>query len=142
MDELVLEKKIDSILRYLERIEGRIPEHKQQFLDDLDAQDVIVLNLTRIIQLCVDIAMHMIANTNIEAPQTMSESFDKLERLKIVDENIADKMKKSVGFRNIAVHNYNELDLDLTFDIASKHIGDFRKFVKQIVGFSRMDKTE
>ena len=65
--------------------------------------------------------------------------FDKLERLKIIDKKLADKLKKSVGFRNIAVHNYDELDLDLTFDIASKHIDDFRNFIKRVVehdGFS------
>ncbi len=103
MDEIVLEKKVDSILRCIQRIESRVPPEKEQFMKDLDAQDVVVLNLTRIIQLCVDLAMHMIANTNIDTPQTMSESFNKLERLNIIDKKIADKLKRSVGFRNIAV---------------------------------------
>jgi len=136
MDELVLEKKIDSILRCIQRVESRIPSTKEEFIEDLDAQDVIVLNLTRIIQLCVDIAMHVIAQTNIDAPQTMSQSFERLKRLNIVDKNLADKLKKSVGFRNIAVHNYDELDLDLTFDIASKHINDFKSFIKQITALT------
>lgn len=136
MDELVLEKKIDSILRCIQRIQSRIPLEREQFKQDLDAQDVVVLNLTRIIQLCVDIAMHVIAQTNIDAPQTMSQSFSKLERLDIIDKKLADKLKKSVGFRNIAVHNYDELDLDITFDIASKHIDDFRNFIKLITAFN------
>lgn len=132
MDELVLEKKIDSMLRCIQRIESRLPPTKEQFIKDLDAQDVIVLNLTRIIQLCVDIAMHVIAQTNIDAPQTMSQSFEKLERINVIDKRLSEKLKKSVGFRNIAVHNYDDLDLDLTFDIANKHINDFRNFIKQI----------
>ncbi len=132
MDKLVLDKKIDAMLRCIDRIETRIPAQKQQFIQDLDAQDIIVLNLTRIIQLCVDIAMHVIAQTNVDAPQTMSQSFSQLEKLNIIDKKLTDKLKKSVGFRNIAIHNYSELDLDLTFDIASKHIGDFKQFIKQI----------
>ncbi len=142
MDELVLEKKIDSILRCIQRVESRIPSTKEEFIEDLDAQDVIVLNLTRIIQLCVDIAMHVIAQTNIDAPQTMSQSFERLKRFNIVDKNLADKLKKSVGFRNIAVHNYDELDLDLTFDIASKHINDFKSFIKQISNYSASSQNE
>ncbi len=133
MDKLVLDKKIDSILRCIQRVESRIPAQKEQFLKDVDAQDILVLNLTRIIQLCVDIAMHVIAQSNVAAPETMSQSFSQLEKLNIIDKKLADKLKKSVGFRNVAVHNYGELDLSLTFDIGSKHIDDFRQFIKQII---------
>jgi uncharacterized protein YutE (UPF0331/DUF86 family) len=77
--------------------------------------------------------MHIIAQSNIDTPQTMSQSFTRLEQLNIIDKNLAEKLKKSVGFRNIAVHNYDELDLNLTFDIASEHINDFKDFIKQII---------
>ena len=133
MDKLVRDKKIDSILRCINRIESRLPETKKLFLQDLDAQDVVVLNLTRVIQLCVDIAMHIIAQSNTESPQTMSQSFVKLEQLGVLDKMLANKMQKSVGFRNIAVHNYDVLDLALTFDIANLHIQDFRSFIKQVI---------
>ena len=133
MDELVLEKKIDSVIRCLRRIENRLPQEKIQFLKDLDAQDVVVLNLTRAIQLCVDIAMHVIANSDAITPQTMSESFTILEKLGVIDQNISIKMKKSVGFRNIAIHSYDDLDLNLTFEIASKHLNDFKDYIRQIV---------
>ena len=134
MDELVLEKKIDSVIRCLRRIENRLPQEKIQFLKDLDAQDVVVLNLTRAIQLCVDIAMHVIANSDAITPQTMSESFTVLENLGVIDREVSIKMKKSVGFRNIAIHSYDDLDLNLTFEIAYKHLNDFKDYIRQIVG--------
>ncbi len=81
MDKLVLEKKVDSILRTIQRVETHTPATLDVFLKDIDAQDIIVLNLTRIIQSCVDIAMHITANANIETPQTMSESFNALHKL-------------------------------------------------------------
>ncbi len=133
MDKLILEKKIDSILRAIHRIENRTPETIDAFLKDIDAQDVVTLNLTRIIQLCVDIAMHIIATSNAVTPQTMSESFSTLEKLEIIDTKTKDKLKKSVGFRNIAVHNYGELDLELSFKIAREHLGDFKGYIKQIL---------
>ena len=134
MDELVLEKKIDSVIRCLRRIENRLPQEKMQFLKDLDAQDVVVLNLTRAIQLCVDIAMHVIATSDAITPQTMSESFTVLEKLGVIDREVSIKMKKSVGFRNIAIHSYDDLDLNLTFEIAYKHLNDFKDYIRQIVG--------
>lgn len=133
MDELVREKKIDSLIRCIERIESRVPQTKKQFLADLDAQDVVVLNLTRAIQLCVDIAMHAIANTKANTPQTMSESFTILTTLGKISEDTATKMKKSVGFRNVAVHSYDTLDLALTFEIATTHLGDFKQYIRQIL---------
>ena len=59
MDKLILEKKIDSILRCLTRIRDRLPKSESEFLEDYDAQDVVVLNLTRAVQLSVDIATHL-----------------------------------------------------------------------------------
>ncbi len=134
MDQLVLEKKIDSIIRCLDRIKGRLPESKEMFLQDLDAQDVIVLNLTRAVQLSVDVAMHICADSNQPVPQTMGESFEVLQRIDVLSTEIAEKMQKSVGFRNIAVHNYDEIDLELAYVIAKQHINDFIEFVKQISG--------
>ena len=107
-------------------------------MKDIDAQDIVTLNLTRIIQSCVDIAMHIIANSNAETPQTMSESFDTLKKLEIIDNETAIKLKKSIGFRNIAAHNYGELDLELTFTISQKHLNDFKYFIEQILATTKI----
>jgi len=82
--------------------------------------------------------MHTIAESNADTPQTMSESFDTLQKLDIIDKDIARKLKKSIGFRNIAVHNYGELDLDLTHKIAKEHLGDFKDYIRQILRTHKM----
>ena len=50
MDKLIFEKKVDSILRCLNRIDDRIPDSEYDFLRDFDAQDVVILNLIRAVQ--------------------------------------------------------------------------------------------
>ena len=136
MNKLILDKKVDSILRSIKRVESHTPEDVEIFLKDIDAQDIVTLNLTRIIQSSVDIAMHIIATSNAETPQTMSESFDTLKKLSIIDKETTIKLKKSIGFRNIAVHNYGELDLELTHTIAHKHLNDFKHYIEQILVYS------
>ena len=138
MDKLILEKKVDSILRCLNRIHDRIPDSEYDFLRDLDAQDVVILNLTRAVQLCVDIATHILSTTNQPVPSTMAEAFISLERINIISAEIADKMKRSVGYRNVAIHNYDDIDLSITYDIANNHLGDFKEFIKQILHYDRM----
>ena len=126
------------MLRAIQRVESHTPEKLDDFLSNIDSQDIITLNLTRTIQLCVDIAMHTIAESNANTPQTMSESFDTLQKLGMIDKSIAIKLKKSIGFRNIAVHNYGELDLDLTYKIAKEHLGDFKDYIRQILKVHNM----
>ena len=133
MDKLVLDKKIDSILRCLNRIQQRLPDTEAEFLVDYDAQDVVVLNLTRAIQMNVDIATYILANNDQAVPTTMAEAFASLEHLKIITPNIADKMKRSIGYRNVAVHNYDDIDLIITYDIARHHLGGFKDYIKQII---------
>ena len=81
----------------------------------------------------VDIATYILANNDQAVPTTMAEAFASLEHLKIITPNIADKMKRSIGYRNVAVHNYDDIDLIITYDIARHHLGDFKDYIKQII---------
>ena len=130
------------MLRCLNRIRDRLPSSETKFLKDYDAQDVVILNLTRIIQLSVDIASHILASTNQPIPSTMAETFVNLERNDIITPEIADKMKRSVGYRNIAIHNYDDIDLSITYDIATHHLDDFKDFIKQILDYEKKTVTQ
>lgn len=138
MDKIVLEKKIDSILRCLNRIETRLPKTEMDFFNDYDAQDVVILNLTRAIQLSVDIATHSLSTTQASVPPTMADAFVNLERTHIITAEIADKMKRAVGYRNVAVHCYDDINLSITYEIAQKHLGDFKQFIQQILAFYKI----
>ena len=141
MDEIIIDKKIDSILRCIERVQTRLPKTKELFFDDLDAQDVVVLNITRVVQLSVDIAMHLCVESSQAVPQTMAKAFDCLLKLSIINKEIATKMKKSVGYRNVAVHNYDDLDLDLTYTIATSFMSDFSEFTRQTLESIKKDTS-
>ena len=132
MDKVILDKKIDSILRCLVRIEQRLPVSIESFMEDYDAQDVVVLNITRVVQLSVDIATHILSTHNQAVPQTMSEAFTQLQRQGTISKQTADKMKKSVGYRNVAVHSYDDINLEITYEIAKDHLQDFKRFIKEL----------
>ena len=133
MDETVILVKIESLKRCLDRIKTKIPHDAKQLSSDLDRQDIIILNLERAVQLCVDIAAHVLAELETKTPQTMSESFVGLFEQSIITEKTADSMRKSVGFRNIAVHEYQIISWDAVFAIVTKHLGDFRRFAGEVM---------
>lgn len=58
----------------------------------------------------------------------MGEIFQRLYELKIINHELAQRLKKSVGFRNLAVHNYHDLNWDIVYAVASLHLKDFIDF--------------
>jgi uncharacterized protein YutE (UPF0331/DUF86 family) len=103
-----------------------MPPSSQELVQNADLQDIIALNL----QLSVDVASHLIGDTDIAPPSTMAEHFDALNRLQVISPALADRMKKAVGFRNFAVHSYQVIDWNIVYQICSRHVDDFRQFAK------------
>lgn len=132
MDQLVIERKLDSLYRCIKRVEQRVPGTVEELIEDLDGQDVVVLNLTRAVQLCVDLGAHLLAGMDHPPPNTMGETFDCMRAAKLIEPDLAERLKKSVGFRNMAVHNYDVLNWAIVHAIATKHLSDFRRFAKAI----------
>jgi uncharacterized protein YutE (UPF0331/DUF86 family) len=107
MDREVVEQKLESLRRCLQRIETKCPTDANTLSADFDLQDIISLNLSRAVQLCVDIGAHLISDMNVPPPDTMGQTFDILAQAKVLNVALALSLKKAVGFRNIAMHNYN-----------------------------------
>jgi len=135
MDNSIIINKIERIRRCIARIETKCPESVEALASDLDAQDIVSVNLERAIQSSVDIATHIIASMEISAPDTMGEVFVVLQKRDVISSSVAERMIKSVGFRNIVVHAYHEIDWAVVFAIITKNINDFKDYIRQIAAF-------
>lgn len=136
MDTVVIAQKLESLRRCLQRLKEKCPEDPAAFVSDPDLQDIVVLNLTRAVQLSVDIASHLISHSNEPAPETMGESFILLEKMKVIDPDTANNLKKAVGFRNIAVHNYDAINWDIVHSICKNQLKDFTDFAGAVIKYS------
>jgi len=133
MDRLLIEEKLESLRRCLSRIEEKCPATVAELEHDVDLQDIITLNLTRAVQLSVDIAAHWVASfENIPAPSTMGGMFDALVQEKLISQKVGERMRASVGFRNIAVHDYESIDWQIVYAICTTHVADFSAFAKLV----------
>lgn len=132
MDKEVVENKLESLRRCVARVELKTPPSVSVLMDDLDAQDIIVLNLERAVQTCVDIGLHIIADTEASVPDSMAETFRTLGRLNVLTADVAEHLAKAVGFRNTAVHAYQEIDWEIVYSIITKRMDDFRAFARQV----------
>ena len=131
MDKDVVNAKIEVLRRCIQRIRDKTPASADSLLGNLDLQDIIGINLERAVQVCIDIAAHLIADSNQPAPGTMAESFDHL-RLEFITDKLATRMKKAVGFRNIAVHAYQEISWEIVYNIITTRLDDFSEYAKAV----------
>jgi len=132
MVDAVIAEKIDSINRCISRIEEKKPQTLEKLRHDIDAQDIICLNLERAIQQCVDIAMILLSKKNLPLPATMREGFEALAEAGILTQDIADRMIKAVGVRNILVHTYTKINWEIIWVILTDHLDDFRAFARAV----------
>ena len=133
MDRDVVLIKLESLRHCVKRIQDKTPTSYKKLVDDYDLQDIITFNLERSVQQCVDIGLHIISDLEIPAPETMAQTFRVLERANCLSHDVAERMAKAVGFRNTAVHAYQEIDWQIVYAIITKHLGDFREFSRQIL---------
>ena len=132
MDRQVIDQKLESLRRCLVRIQDKFPADAAELQSNFDLQDIIALNLSRAVQLTVDIGSHIISTMNMPAPETMGQTFEILAQQQVLSANVAGQLKKSVGFRNIAVHNYEAINWQIVHSIVDEHLEDFTSYAKAV----------
>ena len=131
IDKDLLLAKLSTIKRCLNSI-VKVTENNPEKLEDVFVQDVFVINLQRAVQASLDIANILISYHDYELPTSYKNSFQILANHKVISKEIQDKLIKMIGFRNIAVHDYQTLDLVILKKILEFHLGDFDSFMKHI----------
>ena len=100
-------------------------------LENPTKQDSIVINIQRACEAAIDLAMHLVARRSLGIPQTSRDAFDLLEKAALLSPETARHMRAMVGFRNIAVHNYQDLNLEVLRQVIELHLSDFELFLKE-----------
>ncbi|TKG99545.1 DUF86 domain-containing protein [Peribacillus simplex] len=130
----VILNKISVIERCMNRVRD-VYANDAGSLKDFTKQDSIILNIQRACEASIDLAMHIVAEQRLGLPQTSRDAFDMLHVALIIDENTAKRLKAMVGFRNIAVHDYQTVNIEILQQIIENHLGDFTDYTKQILKF-------
>lgn len=131
-DDVILNKAA-SIERCLLRIAEEYGGDRQNLVANQTRQDAIILNLQRACETSIDLAMYVISRRRLGLPQESRDAFTLLQTAGILPPDLATRMQRMVGFRNVAVHEYTRLNLDIIHTIITKHLEDFRSFSSTIV---------
>ncbi len=133
LEKDVVLSKIAIIKNCLNRIKKvKVTKLDPQSLDEIDVEDIFVLNLQRAIQASIDMAHVIISQENYALPSSYRMSFQVLQDNRRIDQDISQRLQKMVGFRNIAIHDYQEVDAGILGSILTKRLVDFEEFCRQI----------
>lgn len=132
MDDILINKS-SIIERCLKRLDELYIGHENELETNLDKQDAIILNLQRACEAAIDIAMHLVRCNKLGVPQQSRDAFVILEKAGILDSQTSHQMQAMVGFRNISVHNYQQLSIPILKSILEERLNDFRELTKTLL---------
>jgi len=87
------------------------------------------------VQIIIDVSRLIIIDLDLKRPEDNYEAISILFENKIISEDLARKLTKMIGLRNILVHEYGKLDRKKIYKILKEQIGDLEEFKKQIIKF-------
>jgi len=132
VDRDLIIAKAASVSAHLDRIAAKTDSGLEDFLSDVDRQDIVAFNLHIAVESCIDIAAHIISENGWGVPGSASEMFYLLEDKDILEPALTERMIKAVGLRNLIVHEYGEIDLKRLFTTVRDDLKDITAFLSVI----------
>lgn len=133
VDDVVL-NKVSTIERCVARAREEFEAAGDTFAANHSRQDAAILNVQRACEASLDLGHHLVRRERLGLPQSSRHVFDLLVQGSWITADLADRLKKMVGFRNIAVHDYQNLALPITIKVITRHLDDFLDYGKAILG--------
>ena len=87
------------------------------------------------IQSALDVASHVVSDERLGEPETNRALFRLLARTGAISEELASRLAEMAGFRNVLVHGYDEIQIDIVEDVVRNHLGDLDDFVAGVSGY-------
>lgn len=127
MPDNIIVAKADIIERCIKRAREELAA-SVDFDTDYTRQDAAILNVERSCEAAIDISNRIVRLRGLGVPASTRDSFDRLVRAGVIDQDLADKLMRMVGFRNLAVHQYQKLDLAIVRAVIEKNLDDLLVF--------------
>ncbi|WP_035057512.1 type VII toxin-antitoxin system HepT family RNase toxin [Andreprevotia chitinilytica] len=133
MADDVLINKAATIERCVARAREEYDRDPATFATDFTRQDAAILNIQRACEAALDMGQHLIRRERLGVPQSARDVFALLAQGGWIEATLADSLKRMVGFRNIAVHDYQALQLPITVSVITLHLDEFLLYSQAVL---------
>lgn len=127
----LVNKKLKKLEKYIKNLRKHQGVTKAELENNMDKMWAVERGLQLSIQIILDLGNHIISDEGISV-DNYSEIFAELAKLDIIPEDYAARIKGMAGFRNVLVHEYAEVDLEIILDVLNNNLADFKRFASFI----------
>jgi uncharacterized protein YutE (UPF0331/DUF86 family) len=135
VDRNLVLRKIADIETYLSQLREFSGVTLEEYRSDWKTQRIIERTLQMMIESCVDIANHIISDEGTRPPTTYVDTFRILFENNIIEADLFGTLEKMAKFRNVVVHQYEEVDAEIVILILKKHLHDFERFKEAVLNY-------
>jgi len=135
VDKLLLGRKLAQIETYLGQIREYSKVSVTVYKNDWKIQRIVERTLQILIELCIDIANHLISDKGMRLPTGYADTFKVLTENRIISKNLFKTMENMAKFRNVVVHQYEKIEPSIVVSILHKNLDDFEKYKKAIIKY-------
>ena len=128
VDRHALSSRLDALEGYLAELRSFQSVSREDFIREPALHHLAERYLHLACESVLDIAHHVISDQGYRQAQSYKEAMDVLREETLIDRDLADRLKGWMGFRNILVHLYLEIDHGRTYDAIRGDLGDLEQF--------------
>lgn len=133
MADDVLINKAATIERCVARAREEYEKGPESFTSDHTRQDAAILNIQRACEAALDMGQYLIRRERLGVPQSSRDVFALVAGAGWIDAALVKPLQNMVGFRNIAVHDYQTLQLPIVVAVITQHLADFTEYSRQLL---------
>ena len=111
LDTAILAERSAAVQRHLRRVRERLPEDPTALSPMSDTTDAVILHLWQAVQIVIDLAVSTCVGLGLGSPPSYGDAFRTLGQHGVIDRDLAERLARAAGFRNLVVHAYADLDL-------------------------------
>jgi uncharacterized protein YutE (UPF0331/DUF86 family) len=128
-------RKMAQMGVYLSQVREYSRTSLASYRNDWKTQRIVERTLQILVELCIDMANHIISDQKMRFPDGYADTFKVLLENRVINQRLWSRMDKMAKFRNVIVHQYEKIDPAIVVSILQKYLADFEKFGKAITKF-------
>lgn len=99
---------------------------------DLGLRLQVSMALAQLITLAAEINAHVVTRVTGAAPLDMRDSFMRMAAAGWIDRELAQELRRSPGLRNVLLHEYVRVDLDIVAAAVPRAVEQYGQYVREV----------
>ncbi|MDX2021266.1 MAG: DUF86 domain-containing protein [Deltaproteobacteria bacterium] len=124
--------KLAQLADRIDRIEQHRPASLAALAANRDALDLLSFNLLLAVQVCADVAAHLISDEGLPPAPNLAQSFARLHEHGVIGDAVVGPIQRAVGLRNVVAHGYERIDPNMVYQAATVGIADLKAFAADV----------